>query len=302
METGISFTVGSGYSVEGQITGEEKFGGLQIEVIPSYRRNLKEWAHPFRPGVTLESAQNEFDFDRFIPLDEYKSPAALGYKISDKLRVYPVPSTAEVPLRISDIAEKFSSDRICLRAKEMKNESSSDEVMGSDLFGCPPRAGFIRHKRMRHRNDERRATAAPPSRCGFNPTTQAKPRSLRAMGLAAGGRMIQDIVRDKNAATAWNTQNAKLMNVHILDPASCEQVTHVVPAPPPMDAQTYTDANLPFFVVEEDVDNRLDEGNFGQVDSVSGMDKKIGVSTEPEFDPNKPKMCKECSLRLCDCM
>ena len=30
--------MGSGYTVEGQVTGEEKFGGIQIEVTPSYRR------------------------------------------------------------------------------------------------------------------------------------------------------------------------------------------------------------------------------------------------------------------------
>ncbi len=28
--------MGKGYTVEGQVTGEEKFGGLQIEVVPSY--------------------------------------------------------------------------------------------------------------------------------------------------------------------------------------------------------------------------------------------------------------------------
>lgn len=69
-----------------------------------------------------------------------------------------------------------------------------------------------------------------------------------------------------------------------------------------MDAQTYIDAKLPFFVVEEDADNRLDEGNLDQVASVSEMDKKIGVGTESDFDPNKPNMCEECSLRLCDCL
>lgn len=64
----------------------------------------------------------------------------------------------------------------------------------------------------------------------------------------------------------------------------------------------YVDANLPFFVVEEQVDNRVDGGDFGNVDSVAAMDKKKGVTTEPAFDPSQPKMCKECETRLCDCM
>jgi len=42
--------VGAGYTVEGQITGEEKFGGLQIEVIPVYRQDLKTWFRALRAG------------------------------------------------------------------------------------------------------------------------------------------------------------------------------------------------------------------------------------------------------------
>ena len=64
----------------------------------------------------------------------------------------------------------------------------------------------------------------------------------------------------------------------------------------------YVEANMPFFVVEEQVDNRVDGGDFGNVISVSAMDKEKGVTVEPEFDPSKPKMCKECETRLCDCM
>lgn len=92
--------------------------------------------------------------------------------------------------------------------------------------------------------------------------------------------------------------------MHILDPASCEKVTHIVPPPPPIDAMGYVGANMPFFVVEEQVDNRVEGGDFDNVASVSAMDKKIvGVATEePEFDPSKPRMCKECETRLCDCM
>lgn len=53
------------------------------------------------------------------------------------------------------------------------------------------------------------------------------------MGLAAGGKMTQDIVGDNNPADIWN---ATLLNVHILDPASYDQATHIVQEPP-MDAQ-----------------------------------------------------------------
>lgn len=92
------------------------------------------------------------------------------------------------------------------------------------------------------------------------------------------------------------------MHVHILDPVSCEEVTHIVPPPVPLSAQEAVASNLPFFVVEEQVDNRLDGGDFNQVHSVSQMDKINGVASEPSFDPSQPTMCKSCEKRLCDCM
>ena len=93
-----------------------------------------------------------------------------------------------------------------------------------------------------------------------------------------------------------------MVHVHILDPIGYEKVTHIVPPPPPISTEEYVEANMPFFVVEEQVENRVEGGDFGNVISVSAMDKEKGATTEPEFDPKKPKMCKECETRLCDCM
>jgi hypothetical protein len=143
-------------------------------------------------------------------------------------------------------------------------------------------------------------------------------KDIKAMGLAAGGKLsesnsswvdllltchvVQDIYKDPYPATIWNHAAARILHVHILDPMSCEKVTHIVPQPPPIDAKAYTEAGGQYFVVEEKVGERLDGGDFDNVKSVSQMDQHIGISTEPEFDPTKPKMCTTCELRLCDCM
>jgi hypothetical protein len=143
-------------------------------------------------------------------------------------------------------------------------------------------------------------------------------KDIKTMGLAAGGKLsktnssfvdlllichvVQDIYKDPYPATIWNHAAARILHVHILDPMSCEKVTHMVPQPPPIDAKAYTEAGGQYFVVEEKVDERLDGGDFDNVKSVSQMDQHVGISTEPEFDPTKPKMCTTCELRLCDCM
>ena len=143
-------------------------------------------------------------------------------------------------------------------------------------------------------------------------------KNIKAMGLAAGGKLsmftlspppllltrhtVQDIYKDPYPPTTWNHAAARILHIHILDPVSCEQVTHIVPTPPSTDVKTYTEAGGKYFVVEEKVDERLDGGDFDNVKSVSQMDQHIGITTKPEFDPTKPKMCTTCELRLCDCM
>lgn len=88
----------------------------------------------------------------------------------------------------------------------------------------------------------------------------------------------------------------------MLDPDSFEKVTHIVPRPPPIDVSEYVEAGGEFYVVDEKIDERLDGGDFDNVKSVSHMDQQVGITTDPEFDPAKPKMCSTCEVRLCDCM
>jgi hypothetical protein len=100
----------------------------------------------------------------------------------------------------------------------------------------------------------------------------------------------------------WNVDAARLINIHILDPASCESVTHIVPPPIPMSVYEAIQAELPFFAVEEQIDNRLEGGGFDNVKSVSKMDETKGITSEPYLDPNQPAMCSSCEKRLCDCV
>lgn len=114
--------------------------------------------------------------------------------------------------------------------------------------------------------------------------------------------IVQDIYRDLyNPAHIWNLEATRLVHVHILDPASCENVTHIVPPPPPIDAMGYVEEGGAFFVVQEQPENRVDGGDFDNVKSVSAMDKAKGVAIEPALDPSQPTQCS-CAIRLCDCV
>ena len=97
-------TVGSGYTVEGQKTGEEKHGGLQLEIIPSYQANLRSWVNG---NFHIESSALEDVYGdpfRNSRLDEKKTPRQLGLSPENTLSAYPRQAYKAVPCTISDVA------------------------------------------------------------------------------------------------------------------------------------------------------------------------------------------------------
>lgn len=98
--------------MEGQITGEEKFGGLQIEVIPVYRQDLKTWFRALRAG---ELERKHFTY--FGKLDEQRTPREERLKPTNKLRVYPNPPSFAGPCKIADFVQKFPSKRTNLKVR-----------------------------------------------------------------------------------------------------------------------------------------------------------------------------------------
>ncbi|RFU29847.1 hypothetical protein B7463_g6513, partial [Scytalidium lignicola] len=301
----VAMPLGSGYTVEGQKTGEEKHGGLQIKIIPSYEENLRLWIKEGKDG--MKEGVSTGTFDRSACLDERKTPRQLSLVSGDKIRLYPANPTFSVPYTISDLTGDIQSGEIHIKhcAKWLTLGVSppieaSIEYGGelNTLYNCCSFSGLLTNGPPTLSVPEE----SPSTQSQNNSNTPIATKDLRAMGLAAGGKLVQDIYRDPFPAEIWNTEAAYSVHIHILDPASCEAVTHVVPQPPPIDATTYTKANLPFFVVEEKADDRVDGGDFNNVKSVSAMDNAKGVATESSFDPSKPSMCKACETRLCDCI
>jgi hypothetical protein len=91
--------VGSGYTVEGQKTGEEKFGGLQIEIVPSFEPQLRTW---LPEPIGRDTMPDSFDWPSV--LDEQKNPSELKLNPGTKIRSYPSPPTYSAPYQISDLA------------------------------------------------------------------------------------------------------------------------------------------------------------------------------------------------------
>jgi hypothetical protein len=102
--------VGSGYTVEGQKTGEEKYGGLQIEIIPSYQQSLRVWLR--EPAEGSKQGIDSVTFGWPNTLDELKTPSELMLNPGTKIRSYPANPTYSVPCEISDLIGGILEDNL----------------------------------------------------------------------------------------------------------------------------------------------------------------------------------------------
>lgn len=103
--------VGSGYTIEGQKTGEEKHGGLQIKIIPAYQRKAQKWL-----VATEEEALKNYG----LYLDGSKTPAKLGLKPGAKVRVYPSPPIYGTPVEVGDLFRKKGKDSLGVAYLEVR--------------------------------------------------------------------------------------------------------------------------------------------------------------------------------------
>jgi hypothetical protein len=67
------------------------------------------------------------------------------------------------------------------------------------------------------------------------------------MGLGAGGRMGQEIYQDRRELDDWDTSVRSRCFVHLLNALAWREVTGANPPHPPVTAQQYKRARLPWF-------------------------------------------------------
>ena len=109
--------MGSGYTVEGQKTGEEKHGGLQIEIIPSYQQQLRVWLREPTNGVQPEITNAFFEWAN--TLNEFMTPSELKMSPGDAIRCYPASPTYEEPLKIAGLDRDVLEGNIHVKVRHV---------------------------------------------------------------------------------------------------------------------------------------------------------------------------------------
>jgi hypothetical protein len=103
------------------------------------------------------------------------------------------------------------------------------------------------------------------------------------MGLAAGGRMRQDIYPDPHGIDTWDAGNTGRVYVHIVNSATFRDFTGMEPPPSPVSARTYTECGLPWFdLYAEGKGDVAPSPTLAGVESVKDKDQELGFAPQQD--------------------
>ncbi|KAK1580502.1 uncharacterized protein LY79DRAFT_561311 [Colletotrichum navitas] len=284
---------GSGFSVEAQVTGDEKVGGIQIELIPVKKklpaefdvryqnRNSEVITRTFNlaeKGLTTESTWRDVkklvsaEFDIAVEeqvLSDYGNRAASGhfgaafFDLSDDAKLGDV----YFPPKFSALSISHQSRQHCgamrygMRARcggppmvMMAAAAAAPQVIADT---GPDGAAVLEHS-LSKRSMAPSAHATPPP-------------EVKEMGLAAGGLIKQTIEADTHPADIWDVEASVMLNLQILDVESFSAVTGQPALDTPIDAKSYAESGYPFFEIWGEEKSGI-KGDFAEVKSVAQIE------------------------------
>jgi hypothetical protein len=113
------------------------------------------------------------------------------------------------------------------------------------------------------------------------------------MGLAPGGLMSQQIYEDEYGLDVWDTSISSRCFVHIVNSQVFSHITGKNPPAPPLSAQDYTKAGLPWFDYYDDSLSSLNGSDkLAGLDSVAAKGIKKGEAPLKENKPVSPTSIK----------
>lgn len=231
----VAMPLGSGYSVEAQITGAEFMGGIQVEVTPV--KESFSLIQPLPAPNPIRIPEKPAGTPHFDIVIRTLTGRCITVKVSELHIVY------EVKMLIQD-KEGIPPDqqRIIYKHKQLEDT----RTMGD--YGVNVGAFFDLFPRLRG---------------GGNGEPE--------MGVGAGGFIKQSIAADQNDPTIWEADNGTIFNVQILNSAVFKAVTGKQPPETPITAKTYASYEFPYYDIYDEKPSGI-KGDFSGVKSITEKD------------------------------
>jgi hypothetical protein len=258
----VAAPLGLGVTAEGQITGKEEFGGLQLEVLPMLREVFDKKFPKLPPpekisgsimrGRRLSTGPTGVTGPNGpIGPQGVTGPVFGGGKFGYALPGVYCNTVGAAPAAASGTAQNYSSDSLKFAEAMEQPIRNSLDYSDSVQLNCV-------------------------QEIGEESNTIATADVQLDMGLAAGGRMKQQVFKDPHGIECWDSKNKTRVFIHMANSVGWQHVTGALPPHPPLSAAQYTARGYPWF-------DYYEEGAKSQ----SGTDALKGLKSLAEIQKEK---------------
>ncbi|KAI5476934.1 hypothetical protein MNV49_007035 [Pseudohyphozyma bogoriensis] len=311
----VAMPLGKGYTVEEQLTGEAKVGGLQFDIF-----------EPFDTSVSF------FDANGQEITDLHKTPKELGLVAASHSHADTVPLDSYVDVSPGPVklaarcytgwSSVFEEDRYNaagkpqLFVKMLTGKILSIVFNSSDTIdnvkelireqdGTPPD-----HQRLLYAGMG--AHFRPESTLHLVLRVRGGGRPPSIMGMCAGGQISQTINRDPLPTCAYVVTPSHRLFVHTVSPELYEIMTGFLSLLSPITPDTYKENNYPWFDLYSETPATTEAGEFQNVHSLAEVDAIVSASLQKPLagraplrellDPRHPPDCSSCADERAACV
>jgi hypothetical protein len=224
----VAVPLGSGFSVEEQLTGKAEFGGIQIEVFPMKRESFEKRWPKLRTSQQFFKSRSRF--------------GAVGMKSSGSSWNTTKGKIGAGPQNYSSNQINYIKDIGAAGTPTLSEEECGDDTLGFDSLRSEDQASArgISPTLGKSASDGRRSL-----RSAVAPVTTS-------MGIGAGGTMAQQIIEDPYGYTEWDRNNHTRCFVHLANSLVWRQITNAQPPASPATADMYRRYGVPWFDYYDD--------------------------------------------------
>lgn len=277
----VAMPLGQGYTIEAQITDEETHGGFQVVVFdaksgrfPDEDPATKAAAAKSRKERALRAQEEEIlksftaETRKLVTLlqdHHYVQVAELVAKTPEQV----LREIADVRAKVDEFWGWFDFNRLV----PAKNLEPVDLTLRAQPLDRGRGIQFMP------------AIDEPPLTLGAGRPTKP-PAAVKEMGIAAGGRIKQQILEDEFGADSWDPEAYRDIVIHLVNSAVFEEITGEPPPETPITVAQYQRYNIPWYSdYDEKVSSVGAAGLFRRIFSVGQIDKERGSKVEEDAEP-----------------
>lgn len=247
----VATHLGDGTTVEEQVTGQAEFGGIQLIFYP-----MKASHFEFRVEAVDNATQVRFDTELLI---QDIDAGAFGDHIREKAdRAYK--ELEEQTRKLTHALSVFPDDKFITR--ELKRVESISGLLLERLNQLKTRSSNTSSPRLKVEEE------LPLFRDG----------RTQMMGLGLGGKISQDIYKDRWGVDSWQRDTPSRCFVHLVSSNDYQAVTGKPPPPSPISVEDYQKSGIPWFEYEDSLETLRPSPLLGRLKSLMTFRKeRMGI-------------------------